>query len=153
MVCLPSRPILWQESTFHVFLWTRNCISSSVTLYRGNQNSLSYLKYLCFWSTRCKDPLKIVGEGQIFNDQIITSREQRMSSTLGHTIWTWPGPSLFLSGVDPSCIEAASSLNHFSSKEPRDENCTYNIHQVQISLLKHIFVSTHIHNHHTFTIK
>jgi hypothetical protein len=52
-----------------------------------------------------------------------TSREQRMSSTVGHINWVAPCPKGSFSNVDPACIDAESSLNHFSSKDPRDENC------------------------------
>jgi hypothetical protein len=46
-----------------------------------------------------------------------------MSSTVGHINWVAPCPKGSFSNVDPACIDAASSLNHFSSKDPRDENC------------------------------
>lgn len=55
----------------------------------------------------------------------ITSKEHLTSSTVGHIINGSPKPRGFLSSETPDDIENASSAIHFSSKEPREENCNY----------------------------
>lgn len=52
-----------------------------------------------------------------------TSKEFRTSSTVGHIISGSPCPRGSLSSEQPADIEAASSAIHFSSNEPREENC------------------------------
>lgn len=52
-----------------------------------------------------------------------TSKEHLTSSTVGHIISGSPGPRGVLSSDKPDDIEDASSAIHFSSNEPRDENC------------------------------
>lgn len=52
-----------------------------------------------------------------------TSKEHLTSSTVGHTISGSPIPSGVLSSEKPDDIEDDSSAIHFSSKEPREENC------------------------------
>ncbi|KAJ0955741.1 hypothetical protein HanPSC8_Chr01g0006351 [Helianthus annuus] len=50
-------------------------------------------------------------------------KEHLISSTVGHTIKGSPRPKGFLSSDTPADIENANSAIHFSSREPRDENC------------------------------
>lgn len=52
-----------------------------------------------------------------------TSNEHLTSSTVGHIIRGSPEPKGTLSFETPEDIEDASSDIHFSSKEPREENC------------------------------
>lgn len=52
-----------------------------------------------------------------------TSNEHLTSSTVGHIIRGSPKPRGTLSVETPEDIEDASSDIHFSSKEPREENC------------------------------
>lgn len=52
-----------------------------------------------------------------------TSKEHLTSSTVGHIISGSPIPSGVLSSDKPDDIEHFSSAIHFSSNEPRDENC------------------------------
>lgn len=54
---------------------------------------------------------------------VSTSKEHLTSSTVGHIIWGTPRPRGVLSSAYPDDIEMASSFIHFSSKEPREENC------------------------------
>ena len=54
---------------------------------------------------------------------LITSKEHLTSSTVGHIIRGSPRPRGVLSSDNPDDIEVASSVIHFSSREPREENC------------------------------
>lgn len=68
---------------------------------------------------------------------ISTSMEQRMSSTVGQMSWTGAGPSFSFPNVDPACTEDANSSIHFSSKAPKDENCTQWVRCSPHSILFH----------------
>lgn len=59
----------------------------------------------------------------------VTSMEHLTSSTDGHIIKGFPVPKGFLSSVIPADIEDASSVIHFSSNEPNEENCTIEKHK------------------------
>lgn len=52
-----------------------------------------------------------------------TSIEHLTSSTVGQIMRGFPMPSGDLSLETPDDMEIASSDNHFSSREPREENC------------------------------
>ena len=53
-----------------------------------------------------------------------TSKEHLTSSTVGHIMRGCPRPRGVLSSEKPDDIEEVSSASHFSSKEPREENCS-----------------------------
>jgi hypothetical protein len=55
---------------------------------------------------------------------VLTSIEQRTSSTVGQTISGFPIPSCDPSSDLPADSEHANSLIHFSSSDPKEENCT-----------------------------
>lgn len=55
---------------------------------------------------------------------ILTSKEHLTSSTVGNIIRGFPMPSGALSSEIPADIEDVSSPIHFSSSEPREENCS-----------------------------
>lgn len=65
----------------------------------------------------------MVKKAQRNNPHGNTSKEHLTSSTVGHTISGSPRPSGVLSSEKPEDIEDDSSVIHFSSKEPREENC------------------------------
>jgi len=66
--------------------------------------------------------LKVKNTSQ--TSKCFTSKEHLTSSTVGHIIWGSPIPRGVLSLERPADIDDASSVIHFSSKEPREENCS-----------------------------
>lgn len=69
------------------------------------------------------------------NDLLVsTSKEHLTSSTVGHIIRGSPRPRGILSSANPDDIEVASSVIHFSSSEPREEN--YKKARIQLNSTK-----------------
>lgn len=52
-----------------------------------------------------------------------TSMEHLTSSTVGQIMWGFPIPSGDLSLETPEDMDTVNSDSHFSSREPREENC------------------------------
>lgn len=80
----------------------------------------AYIVREAYWTVvRSRNTKKIKYWGPEYN----TSSEHLTSSTEGHIINGSPTPSGFWSSDTPDDIDDASSVIHFSSNEPSDENC------------------------------